>query len=387
MSMLGKYSCSPAVVCYLVVAIYSTPAVADFMLFRGVDTTFGRSIRWSDDGTDRGSYGPQNNWLSDFGEESGMTHVLSPDKKIDYIFTNSLGFAEVVPFDVATRAPLVTFFPGSRTISGVTGDAVDFEAAHCCGNSASAILRASSPIYQHNSATGRDELFVVSNGGFAGFPPGSQIKRFNGQTGEFTQSIDAPSSGLEIQDIALDSHGVLYAATQMGVYTYRSVLGSYGSIDIPPRPNPPLLRIPDVTGDMALGPDGSLFVSETGSGNINRYNPATGLFLGTFLTPGSLGADELGLIEFAPDGTLYVLSGRNEPGQGQAGYISRVNGLTGAVLSSAVYQSATPFNVYGGPLLVLPVPEPTASSISMIAAMRLVFRGRRTCLARPSSKV
>jgi glucose/arabinose dehydrogenase len=79
-----------------------------------------------------------------------------------------------------------------------------------------------------------------------------------------------------------------------------------------------------------LGPDGNLYVASNGSSSsVLRYNGTTGAFLGTFVTSGSGGLSNPGVLAFGmafgPDGNLYVASG----GTSQ---VLEYNGTTGAFL-------------------------------------------------------
>src|SRR5437762_839291 len=59
------------------------------------------------------------------------------------------------------------------------------------------------------------------------------------------------------------------------------------------------------TRGMTIGPDGLLYVGDFETGQILRFNPTAGTFLGTFVAAIST---PTGLV-FGPDGSLYVCSG------------------------------------------------------------------------------
>ena len=89
-----------------------------------------------------------------------------------------------------------------------------------------------------------------------------------------------------------------------------------------------------VPGAITFGPDGNLYVASANTGQILRYNGVTGAFLGVFVPSGSGGLAHPQQIVFGPDGNLYVSSqvgdALNAPGDGQ---VMRYNGMTGAFMN------------------------------------------------------
>lgn len=79
-------------------------------------------------------------------------------------------------------------------------------------------------------------------------------------------------------------------------------------------------------GDMAIGPDGNLYVCSSLSGAVLRFNAHTGQFIDKFVTSGPPRGQSLSptSISFGPDGSLYV-------GIAQ-GSIYRYNSRTGGYL-------------------------------------------------------
>lgn len=58
---------------------------------------------------------------------------------------------------------------------------------------------------------------------------------------------------------------------------------------------------------MAMGPDGLLYVADSGSNTVNRYNPVTGQFVSTAISSAQLGASFVASgLTFLPNGDLLV---------------------------------------------------------------------------------
>jgi DNA-binding beta-propeller fold protein YncE len=88
--------------------------------------------------------------------------------------------------------------------------------------------------------------------------------------------------------------------------------------------------------DLAIGPDGRLYVVSTANDQILTYDPSTGAFLGTFADLSSLGhLGPIGLA-FGPSGNLYVTSFDND-------FVVVLDGQTGAILSSTPGPPGTGF--------------------------------------------
>jgi len=63
--------------------------------------------------------------------------------------------------------------------------------------------------------------------------------------------------------------------------------------------------LPNGTNGMAIGPDGSLYVVNTGHQTVLRFNPASGALIGTFVPAGSGLSFPEGMT-LGPDNNLYV---------------------------------------------------------------------------------
>lgn len=83
--------------------------------------------------------------------------------------------------------------------------------------------------------------------------------------------------------------------------------------------------LPNGTNGMAFGPDGNLYVVNTGHQTVLRFNPFTGALVGTFVPAGSGLSLPIGLT-FGPDNNLYVADL-------DAGVL-QFNGTTGAAMGA-----------------------------------------------------
>jgi hypothetical protein len=77
----------------------------------------------------------------------------------------------------------------------------------------------------------------------------------------------------------------------------------------------------------AAGTPPYLFVSNTNTDSVKRYDALTGAFVDDFVPPGSGGLRYTHALTFGPDGNLYMVSdGSNE--------VKRYNGVTGAFIDT-----------------------------------------------------
>ena len=85
---------------------------------------------------------------------------------------------------------------------------------------------------------------------------------------------------------------------------------------------------------LAFGRDGHLYVGDETLKTVRRYNKTTGAFIDNFVTAGLGGLNQPHGLKFGPDGNLYVTDFRNDGATGNAVY--RYNGSTGAFIDKFV---------------------------------------------------
>ena len=127
---------------------------------------------------------------------------------------------------------------------------------------------------------------------------------------------------------------------------------------------------------LVFGPDGNLYVSSLGGGQVLRYNGTTGTFMNVFASGGGLSSPR-GLL-FGSDGNLYVSSG-------DTNNVLRYNGTTGAFMN--VFASGG-INVAGyiaiDPQAIQLTPEPSTLPLSTAGLLLLVGGGVASRLRRCS---
>lgn len=108
---------------------------------------------------------------------------------------------------------------------------------------------------------------------------------------------------------------------------------------------------------VAFGPDGNLYVTNFGGGDILRFDGTTGAFIDQFVPVGSGGLSSLPRpLLFGPDGNLYV-------GDYGNGSVLRYNGTTGAFIDAFV----------------------AAGSGGLLGPTFLVFSGQATSVPEPAT--
>jgi hypothetical protein len=129
-------------------------------------------------------------------------------------------------------------------------------------------------------------------------------------------------------------------------------------------------------GELAFGPDGTLYASDQGTRQIVKFDGETGEFLGVFAPHGAF--DIPGSLLFHPDGDLLVSSfnydGLNE--------VLRLDGITGDLKGvfaertggGMVYMPSGSTSVPPDPT---PVPEPATAVVLLAGAAGLAWQRRR----------
>jgi len=147
-----------------------------------------------------------------------------------------------------------------------------------------------------------------------------RVNRYNGETGEFIDIfVDGSEYDIHIFPFGLvfDYDSNLYVTdTNNGVARFNGTTGEFidvfasgGGTEHPQ--------------DLVFGPDGNLYVSNSGTDNVLRYNGTSGAFIDVFANGNGL-SFPMGLA-FGPDGNLYVAnSGMSN--------VLRLNGTTGAFI-------------------------------------------------------
>jgi hypothetical protein len=318
---------------------------ADYVLNSGLET-----YRIRDNGTLVGYYTPP---PAEVEETTGEDYAVTPDLQTLYQFTNALGFSNLIfGFDVLSRQyqPDKNLHSGGCCFPDVSGDAII--------NPRMSLIRANDPL-------GAGDLFTIS--ALFGYPFDAtpQIKRYDRETDAYVESIDPPTPQ-RVYDFAFGPDNRLYMAAEDGIFVYEESAGGFGLLS-------PAPLINDVTGTIAFGPDGRLYVRNVGSGDVDRYTTA-GEHVDTFIPAAEipeLGGSPVGdffvpargSIQFGVDGNLHLLLDVG---------VGKFSGSTGDLLATALLD---PFVVGAyGRVTYLPVPEP--ASLLLILPAFVCLSGR-----------
>jgi hypothetical protein len=275
-------------------------------------------------------------------EEPADSVALTDNQQKVYGLANTLGFANyVLVWDANTgqRLPADFLALGPNTLPPSDNNYIGTWLGHNQPLIRGSQLFALSPVYPGG--------YTETNNW--------QIKRFNINSHSLVEVINPPTTQ-HLDDIALDSSGLsLYAAGTSGLYryTYDIISGSYGAV-------PPVLLIPGVDGNIAVGPTGLIYVRNFANGDVQRYT-AAGTFLDTFISHTTY--PNLGTIQFGTDGNLHAYQG------GSPSKILKFTALTGSLLSS------TPNSLNNGRITYL-VPEPQNGMLLCVGSALLLTRRR-----------
>lgn len=132
----------------------------------------------------------------------------------------------------------------------------------------------------------------------------------------------------------------------------------------------------DSPSGMALGPDGNLYVSSTGTDEVLRFDRNTGAFLDKFIR----GIRRPSALALGPDGNLYVGSFATEA-------IYKCHGRTGEVLATFGHSTGTLAFDINGSLFASNTPSNTVDSYSIQTGSLIRTFGSNTALNVPAGIV
>ncbi|MCC6427483.1 MAG: beta-propeller fold lactonase family protein [Phycisphaerales bacterium] len=149
------------------------------------------------------------------------------------------------------------------------------------------------------------------------------VLRYNAITGEYLGEFVTPGSGglSDPRGMVFAPDGKLYITGQAAsakVARFDAQTGAFESV---------FALAPPFPRDIAIGPDGNIYVICEICQDVIRFNITTGASMGRFVDVAPDGCQKPYAMEFGPDGHLYITSSGTEDA------IRRYNGNTGAFIN------------------------------------------------------
>lgn len=132
------------------------------------------------------------------------------------------------------------------------------------------------------------------------------VLKYDGTTGAYISAFVTPGSGGLTQPSGLvftfDNSALLVSSRDTGrIFKYSAATGAFQGVFV----DTGLVSIPEA---MTLDALGRLYVTDSGTDEVHRFNGTTGQDLGVFVVAGSGGLNGARGLAFGPDGNLYVAS-------------------------------------------------------------------------------
>jgi hypothetical protein len=342
-------------------ALFTTFAHADFLI-----GGFGSAYLVNDDGQVVRQYGQALAFPGGNQTESVDAFALSNDGETVYVFGNDLGGITNFGFDFSTgelEGIIGTPTPGiyQPWFNGFVGN-----------------YGIRQPLVRRDVPSGSGDLLYIGRISPVINPPALADKNLLNivDSSDGIRAQILPPAPAEINDFTvgpgpLGSQSRIYLATNLGVFYYDEVISSGGTGFVLGSSVP---LIAEQVGQIEYGPDGLLYTVpsdpppfNSGINPIHRFDASTGSFVDTFLTEAEINPDGSfdGMrISMGPNGQLYVMRGKFDVTLGIASYHLQSGQLNGVTQMNGLASDAFEF-------LVLPVPEPSSFAvvITCLAAM------------------
>lgn len=203
---------------------------------------------------------------------------------------------------------------------------------------------------------GPDGNLYVTSCSWATIQRQGRILRYRGATGAFLDAFVPDGRGglTAPHDLVFGPDGNLYVSDSgRGVLRYNGLTGAFlgtfaaeGSGGL------------NFAYGLTFGPDGNLYVSSLGTDAVLRFNGTNGVFIDSFVPSGSGGLDSPRGLEFGPDRNLYVCSFAN-------GAVLRFSGTTGTFIDAVVPPGS------GGPTFLTFTPRPRLRIAQTLSGVEL----------------
>lgn len=319
------------------------PSVHADYLVKSVGDLGGGTIRYKRNGAFVNSSSPiehdEDDEFNDYQYMGVRTHVLSDDLQTVYQIGSDLGLF-VFPFETTSGEPV--------------GTVNRLQISH------------SLAVFEFDTIVRNNWIFLQENQSLQAFSleSGARVDGVSSLVPGLIKEVDYGPSSINLAGL-----GYIYSSTSTGIYRnlFLDSAGFFGGTET---------VLEGKSGDIAIGPDGLLYVREDASGDVNKYDPSSGEFVETFLNAASFDGD-LGSIQFGVDGDFYAYLYRDAGFSEEEAHVIHIDGQTGTTLRTT--NIGLRFGGLGiqGRIYVLPVPEPASAYYLSIALLLATTSVRR----------
>jgi DNA-binding beta-propeller fold protein YncE len=169
------------------------------------------------------------------------------------------------------------------------------------------------------------DIYVISAASFNGAYRG-QVLKFDRRTGALAGGfVGSENTGTTWTDLAFGPDGMLYVSDQtLGIMRFNPATGEFLGVFVSAGPDGPR-----AASALAFGPDGNLYVADRDASSVLRFNGQTGRFMDNFISSQTGGLKGPASLAFGSNHQLYVSSSENHS-------VLRYDGQTGAFIGKVL---------------------------------------------------